>query len=226
MKKILIVVTSHDRLGATGDQTGFWLEELATPYYVFRDAGAEVVIASPRGGRAPFDPKSLDREGSRPASVARFLDDGAARAQIEATLPLASVDAETYDAVFVAGGHGTMWDLPDDAALARILGATFDRGAPVAAVCHGPAGLVSAKARDGRPVVAGKKVTAFTNAEETAVRLTGVVPFLLETRLRELGGDFVGGEMWKPHAVRDGNVITGQNPASSERVARLVIEAL
>jgi putative intracellular protease/amidase len=225
-KKILIVVTSHDQLGATGQKTGFWLEELATPYFVFRDAGAAVDLASPKGGPAPYDPKSLDREGSRPASVERFLADREALAKVEATLPLGGVDAGAYDAVFLAGGHGTMWDLPRSERLAEILGSMFDRGAAVAAVCHGPAGLVAARAKDGRPIVAGRKVTAFTNAEEEAVKLTSVVPFLLETRLGELGGAFVGGDMWKPHAVRDGNLITGQNPASSERVARLTLEAL
>jgi putative intracellular protease/amidase len=225
-KKVLIVVTSHDRLGSTGEQTGFWLEELASPYYVFRDAGVAVDIASPKGGRAPYDPRSLDREGSRPASVERFLADPEASGKVEASLALDSVDGAAYDAVFVAGGHGTMWDLPDSAALARLLGAVHDRGATVAAVCHGPAGLVGARAKDGKPIVAGKKVTGFTNAEEEAVKLTQVVPFLLESKLRELGATFVGGDMWKPHAVRDGNLVTGQNPASSERVAKLVLEAI
>jgi len=221
-----MVVTSHDKLGATGDKTGFWLEELASPYYVFRDAGATVDIASPRGGAAPYDPKSLDRAGSRPASVERFLADAEAKGRVEATARLDAIDAGAYDAVFLAGGHGTMWDLPDSAALARIVGAVHDRGGAVAAVCHGPAGLVRATARDGRPIVAGKTVTAFTNAEEEAVKLTGVVPFLLESRLRELGASFVAGPMWQPHAVRDGKLVTGQNPASSERAARLVLEAI
>jgi putative intracellular protease/amidase len=225
-KKILIVVTSHDRLGKTGEPTGFWLEELATPYYVFRDAGAAVDLASPRGGRAPHDPRSMDRPGSRPASVERFLADKDAMAKVETTIAIADVEVGAYDAIFLAGGHGTMWDLPASEPLARLVGATFDRGAPVAAVCHGPAGLVGARARDGRPIVAGRKVAAFTNAEEEAVKLTGVVPFLLETRLRGLGAELVVGEMWKPHAVRDGNLVTGQNPASSERVAQLVLDAL
>jgi putative intracellular protease/amidase len=224
--KVLIVVTSHDRLGDTGEKTGFWLEELAAPYYVFRDAGLAVDIASPKGGAAPHDPRSLDRAGSRPATVERFLSDDEARRKIEATLPLDEVDASAYAAVFLAGGHGTMWDLPGSAALARILGEMHDRGAAVAAVCHGPAGLVGARGKDGRPIVAGKRVTAFTNAEEEGAKLTGVVPFLLESKLRELGGTFVAGEMWKAHAVRDGNLVTGQNPASSERAARLVLEAL
>jgi putative intracellular protease/amidase len=157
--------------------------------------------------------------------VARFLDDREALDKVENTLALGSVDPARYDAVFLAGGHGTMWDLPPDARLAEILTAVDARGAVVAAVCHGPAGLVGARRADGRPLVAGRRVTAFTNAEEDAVKLSAVVPFLLESRLRELGGEYVGGEMWKSHAVRDGNLVTGQNPASSEAVARLVLEA-
>jgi len=225
-KRILIVVTSHDRLGSTGDQTGFWLEELAAPYYVFTDAGMAVDIASPRGGAAPYDPKSLDRTDSRPKAVERFLADAEAKGKVEASLKLDAIAPGAYDAVFVAGGHGTMWDLPDSAALARLLGETFDRGAAVAAVCHGPAGLVSARRKDGKPIVDGRKLTGFTNAEEEAVKLTGVVPFLLESRLRELGGIFTGGPLFQAHAVRDGNLVTGQNPASSERAAELVLEAL
>jgi putative intracellular protease/amidase len=225
-KRILVVVTSHDSLGSTGEKTGFWLEELATPYYVFRDAGHSVDLASPRGGTAPYDPKSLDREGSRPASVVRFLADKDAMAAIERTQPLASIDPSAYAAVFIAGGHGTMWDLPEDARLAAILQAIDTAGGVVSAVCHGPAGLVAAKRKDGRPLVAGRKVTGFTNQEEDAVKLTGIVPFALETRLRELGGEYVGGAMWQSHAVADGNLVTGQNPASSEKVARLVLERL
>jgi putative intracellular protease/amidase len=225
-QRILMVVTSHDVLGDTGEPTGFWLEELATPYYVFRDAGFAVDLASPKGGKAPHDPKSLDREGNRPASVVRFLADAEATARVERTLALADVKDDGYAAIFLAGGHGTMWDLPADERLAALLGAQFDRGAVVAAVCHGPAGLVGAKAKDGRSILAGKKVTSFTDAEEDAIQLTKVMPFLLETRLRGLAGSFVGGAMWKPHAVRDGNLITGQNPQSSEPVARLVIEAV
>jgi putative intracellular protease/amidase len=223
-KRILLVVTSHDRLGESGEKTGFWLEELATPYYVFRDAGHEVELASPKGGEAPFDPKSLEK--SPPASVARFLADPKAMAQVKNTRVLSKVDAAAYDAVFLAGGHGTMWDLPASAPLATLLGDVFDRGRVVAAVCHGPAGLVAAKGKGGKSIVAGKRVTAFTNSEEEAIKLTGVVPFLLESRLRELGGTFEGAGMWQPHAIRDGNLITGQNPQSSEKVARLVLEAI
>ena len=225
-KRILIVVTSHDRLGATGEKTGFWLEELAAPYYVFADAGLAVDIASPHGGAAPYDPKSLDRQDSRPKAVERFLADETAKAKVEATLELDAIEPGTYDAVFVAGGHGTMWDLPDSAALATLLGETFDRGAAVAAVCHGPAGLVGARRKDGKPIVAGRKLTAFTNAEEEAVKLTGIVPFLLESRLRELGAVFAAAPLFQPHAVRDGNLVTGQNPASSERAAELVLEVV
>lgn len=220
--KVLIVVTSHDQLGNTGEKTGFWLEELAVPYYVFRDAGYTVDLASPKGGKAPVDPKSAEGGGA----VARFLSDNEAKAKIDATRPLADTDPTRYDAVFLAGGHGTMWDLPGNAALDRILGAAHDRGAVIAAVCHGPAGLVTAKGKDGRSILAGKKVTGFSNQEEEAVKLTGVVPFALETRLTELAAGYSAGPMWKPYAVRDGKLVTGQNPASSARTAELVVEAL
>jgi putative intracellular protease/amidase len=225
-KRILMVVTSHDRLGDTGEKTGLWLEELAAPYWVLSDAGFEVDIASPKGGKAPYDPKSLGDEDDRPSSVARFLADARATAKAEKTLALETIDPARYDAVFLAGGHGTMWDLPENRALASLVGRMFDRNAVVAAVCHGPAGLVSARRADGKPIVAGRKLTSFTNAEEEAVRLTRVVPFSLETKLRELGGIFEGKGLWQAHAVRDGNLITGQNPASSSSVAELIVAAL
>ncbi|OFX25533.1 MAG: hypothetical protein A2V77_01345 [Anaeromyxobacter sp. RBG_16_69_14] len=229
-KKIVIVLTSHDRLGQTGEKTGFWLEELATPYYVFIDAGFDVELASPRGGKAPYDPRSLDREENRPPSVVRFLSDQTAMGKVERTTPLSSLVPDLIHGIFVAGGHGTMWDLPDDERLAALIGRVYDTRGVVAAVCHGPAGLVAARADGGmgRSILEGKRVTGFSNAEEDAIKLTKVVPFLLESRLDELAGkgNYSSGGMWQAHAVRDGNVITGQNPQSSERVAKLVVEAL
>ena len=226
MPKILIVTTSHDKLGETGQPTGLWLEELATPYYVLADSGAELTLASIKGGAVPIDPKSREPEGGVPASVERFLGDPKAVAAAKTTLAIGEVNAGDYDAIFLPGGHGTMWDLPGSGALARAVGAALDAGRIVAAVCHGPAGLVSAKTGEGRPVVEGKRVSSFTDSEEKAVGLTKVVPFLLETRLRMLGAQVEKAPDFQAFAVRDDNLITGQNPASSELVAGLVLEAL
>jgi putative intracellular protease/amidase len=227
MPRILIVLTSHATLGTTGRPTGFHWEELATPYYVFRDAGLAVELASIAGGRPPHDPSSLAAQAAanRP-SVARFLADAAAQAALDAAIPIGEADPARYDAVFLPGGHGTMWDLPGNAALARLVGAVFDAGGAVSAVCHGPAGLVDARRADGRPIVEGRRVNSFTDAEEAAIGLTGEMPFLLETRLRELGGRFEGAAKFRAHVVRDGNLVTGQNPASAEAVAAAVLEAL
>jgi putative intracellular protease/amidase len=221
---VLLVVTSHDVLGNTGKPTGLWLEELAVPYYLFRDAGLEVDIASIRGGKAPIDPGSI--AAAKPGSpAARFQADEAARRKLESTRPIDELQPATYAAVLLVGGHGTMWDFPQDKALASFVGRLSEKGV-VAAVCHGPAGLVGVTDQKGNPLVKGKRMTGFTNAEEAAVELTAVVPFALETRLRELGARFEGAAPWAEHAVRDGNLITGQNPSSSERVARLVLVAL
>jgi putative intracellular protease/amidase len=237
-KRVLIVATSHDRLGDTGERTGLWLEELATPYYALLDGGAEVTLASVRGGAIPLDPRSVPAQagagsGEKPAeeqelpeSVHRFLADERAMAAARGTPSVEEVDGSRFDAVFLPGGHGTMWDLPESGTLARLLGEAFDRGAVVAAVCHGPAGLVPARRRDGLPLAEGRRVSAFTNSEERAVGLHEVVPFLLEDRLKELGGRFERGPDWQPFAVRDGNLVTGQNPQSSGLVARHVLEAL
>jgi putative intracellular protease/amidase len=226
MPKILIVTTSHNRLGDTGQPTGLWLEELATPYYMLTDAGAEVTLASIKGGAIPIDPKSREPDGGIPASVERFLADPKAVAAAKATRNIAEINAASYDAIFLPGGHGTMWDLPQSGALARAVGSAIEAGRIVAAVCHGPAGLVSAKSTGGHPAVEGKRVSAFTDSEEKAAGLKDVVPFLLETRLRALGAQFERAPDFQPFAVRDGNLITGQNPASSEKVAELVLEAL
>jgi putative intracellular protease/amidase len=226
MQKILIVTTSHARLGDTGQPTGLWLEELATPYYTLADAGASLTLASIRGGAVPIDPKSREPDGGVPASVERFLADPKAVAAAKATPAIGEINTGEYDAIFLPGGHGTMWDLPGNGALARAVGAALDAGRIVAAVCHGPAGLVSAKTGGGRPAVEGKRVSSFTDSEEKAVDLAEVVPFLLETRLRSLGAQIEKAPDFQPFAVRDGNLITGQNPASSENVAELVLEAL
>jgi putative intracellular protease/amidase len=220
--RILVVLTSHDRLGSTGQKIGFWLEEVAAPYLEFTRAGAEVDLASPAGGRAPADPKS---EGEPSQAARDFLADPVAAAKLAGTLRLAEVDPVAYDAVFVAGGHGVMWDLAEDAAAQRLLASMSAAGKVVSAVCHGPAALVNVVVA-GQPLVRGRRVSAFTDAEERAASLEGVVPFALEARLRSLGALFEGGPLWGPFAVRDGNLVTGQNPASSVAVAREVLRAL
>ncbi len=221
---ILIVTTSHDAIGDTGKKTGLWLEELTTPYYAFRDAGAAVTLASIKGGPVPVDPAST--QGDLPQSAKRFLADPEAKRASAATTPIGDVDMSRYDAIFLPGGHGTMWDLPESKDLAERLQQAYEAGKVVAAVCHGPAGLVGAKRADGSPLVAGKRVSAFTNEEEEAVGLTKAVPFLLETRLAQLGAHIERGPRFQPFAIRDGKLITGQNPASSREVAELVLGAL
>jgi putative intracellular protease/amidase len=217
MKNVLLIVTSHAELGNTGTKTGFWLEELAAPYYELVEAGFDVTIASPKGGKPPADPKS---EKADAAVVKRFLADKQAMARLETTKPLASIDGK-FDAYLVVGGHGVMWDLAESDDIVRLLGGAFDQGRVVAAVCHGPAAF----AKLGK-VVNGKRVTGFSNEEEESAGLTNIMPFPLETKLVELGGKYEKGPKWGPFAVRDGNVITGQNPASSVKVAKLLIEAL
>jgi putative intracellular protease/amidase len=225
-KKVLFITTSNNTMGASGKPTGIWLEELAAPYYAFKDAGVEVLLASPKGGAAPFDAGSVKPAGQNPPVVDRFLQDAAAMQAAQTTARVADVKAGEFDAVFFPGGHGTMWDLPQDAAVARAVGSAFDAGKVVASVCHGAAGLVGARKKDGTPVVAGLRVNSFTDAEEQAVGLMGVVPFALESKLRELGGKFEGAANWQAFAVRDGQLVTGQNPASSELVAHEVLQAL
>lgn len=224
--KIVIVATSHALMGDTGEPTGVWLEELTTPYYAFVDAGYDVDVYSIAGGAIPIDPRSLKPKGGNEVSVERYLGDPLAQAKFQETPDIADLDLAAYSAVFLPGGHGTMWDYPVSERLASIVGTAMENGKIVAAVCHGPAGLVSATLSDGTPVVAGRKVAGFTNTEEDAVGLTDAVPFLLETRLRELGADYRSGPDFQPFAIRDGNLITGQNPASAAPAAELVIEAL
>jgi putative intracellular protease/amidase len=214
-----MIVTSHDRMGQSGRPTGLWFEELAAPYLEFADAGWRVDIASPDGGPAPIDPKSLEEP---PPAVSRFRADRRAVLKAENTIRLRDV-REAYDAYFVVGGHGVMWDLPDDPLLPRLLADAFEDGRIVAAVCHGPAALVNATLSSGEPLVRGRRVTAFTDEEERLVQLDGVVPFPLETTLRERGARFESGPAWQPYATRDGRLITGQNPNSSAQVAREVM---
>ena len=223
--KILIVLTSHDRLGDTGKKTGFWLEEFAAPYYVLKDGGAEVVLASPLGGQPPLDPKS-DAPDAQTDATRRFKGDTAAQQQLAATLQLSAVSADGFDAIFYPGGHGPMWDMPDNMHSLALIAAFAQADKPVAAVCHAPAALVNARGKDGEYLVKGKRVTGFTNGEEEGVQLTDVVPFLLEDRLQERGGLYAKGPDWKPFVQVDGTLITGQNPASSEAVAQELLRQL
>jgi putative intracellular protease/amidase len=225
MPKVLMILTSHDRLGDTGKQTGFWLEEFATPYYVLRDAGIDITLASPKGGQPPIDPKS-DEPGSQTPAMKRFRNDPEAQRALANTVKLAGVSPDDYDAVFYPGGHGPLWDLAEDRSSIALIERLAAAGKPVAAVCHGPAALRRAKGPDGTPLVKGKSVTAFSNTEEAAAGLTDVVPFSIEDALKANGGRYSRGEDWASHAVVDGNLITGQNPASSEATAKALLEAL
>ncbi len=225
MSKVLMVLTSHDRLGNTGQKTGFWLEEFAAPYYILTDAGLDVTLASPKGGQPPLDPKS-DDPASQTEAMRRFKGDPKAQAALARTVKLSDISPNDYDAVFYPGGHGPLWDLAEDRHSIALIEALYGAGKPVAAVCHGPAALRRAKAPDGTPVVRGKSVTGFTDTEEAAVKLTDVVPFLVEDMLKENGGKFSRAPDWQPHAVTDGNLVTGQNPASSELTARALLAQL
>lgn len=227
MARTLIVLTSHATLGSTGRPTGFYFEELAAPYWALRDAGHTVTIASIAGGAAVVDPAGLpEDEAKRPASVRRFLADPEATAALENLPAAATLNPDDYDAVMLPGGHGTMWDFAGDEALAQLVGRIHAKGGIVAAVCHGPAGLVGVRRPDGRPLVEGLRVSAFTDAEEEAAGLTDVVPFLLASRLASLGARMEAGPNFTEKAVSDGRLVTGQNPQSSDAVARLLLEAL
>lgn len=222
--KLLIVLTSHDRLGDTGQKTGFWLEELAAPYYVFRDQGVDITLASPQGGQPPLDPKSSD-PASQTDATRRFEADAEARAALSSTRKLADVSIDDFDAVFYPGGHGPLWDLAEDRHSIALIERAIAAGKPVAAVCHAPGVLRHVKGPDGNPLVHGKAVTGFSNTEEAAVGLTDVVPFLVEDVLKANGGRYERAADWQPHAVTDGLLITGQNPASSEAVAHALLDA-
>lgn len=223
--KILMVLTSHDKLGNTGEKTGFWLEEFAAPYYVFKNAGAEIALASPLGGQPPLDPKS-DAPDFQTEATHRFKADSAAQAVLASTLKLADISAADFDAVFYPGGHGPLWDLAEDASSIALIEAMLASGKPVAAVCHAPGVLRHPKTSEGTPVVQGKTVTGFTNTEEEAIGLTEIVPFLVEDMLRQNGGKYSKLADWQPHVVTDGLLITGQNPASSEPAAKALLSKL
>ena len=223
--KILMILTSHDQLGDTGKKTGFWLEEFAAPYYVLKDAGAEITLASPKGGQPPLDPKS-DAPDAQTEATKRFKADSAAQQHLASTEVLSNIDASQFDGVFFPGGHGPLWDLAKDADAKAIIESTLAANRPVALVCHAPAILTHAAAADGQPLVKGRKVTGFTNAEEDAVGLTDIVPFLLEDALKAQGAHFSEGGAFKSHVVRDGLLITGQSPPSSEATATALLEAL
>ena len=222
---ILMVLTSHAELGDTGVKTGFWLEELAAPYYVFKDAGADITLASPQGGRPPLDPKS-DEPTAQTDATRRFKADPGAQAALADTHVLSEVRAASFDAVFYPGGHGPMWDLAEDTDSIGLIETMLAAGKPVAAVCHAPSALLKAKGADGQPIVRGKSVAGFSNTEEEASGLSEVVPFLVETMLTELGAHYSKAPDWRPHVVTDGLLVTGQNPASSGPAAKALLGLL
>jgi putative intracellular protease/amidase len=223
--KVLIVLTSHDTLGNTGRKTGFWLEELAAPYYAFQDAGATITLASPNGGQPPLDPKSNEPDFQTDLTR-RFEADAAATAQLANTVRLDSVSQADFDTVFYPGGHGPLWDLAEDSQSIALIESFIAAEKPVALVCHAPGVLRHVKAANGNPLVQGRKVTGFTNSEEAGVGLTDVVPFLVEDTLKALGGDYSKGPDWGSYVVSDGLLITGQNPASSAETAAVLLKRL
>ena len=223
--KVLMVLTSHDQLGDTGLKTGFWLEEFAAPYYVFKDAGAEVVLASPAGGQPPLDPKS-QLPDFQTDMTHRFNADPEAQRALASTVKLDSVSSKDFDAVFYPGGHGPLWDLAESRTSIELIQSFERSGKPVSFVCHAPGVLRHVKASDGAPLIKGRRVTGFTNGEEAAVELTDVVPFLIEDEFKRLGGFYEKGPDWAPFVIEDGKLITGQNPASSEAVAKALVAQL
>ncbi|RTY58188.1 type 1 glutamine amidotransferase domain-containing protein [Pantoea sp. YU22] len=223
--KVLMVLTSHDRLGDTGRKTGFWLEELAAPYYAFKDAGADITLASPKGGNPPLDPKSNEPDFQTELTH-RFEADAEANAQLASTVRLDSVSAADFDTVFYPGGHGPLWDLAEDSHSIALIERFIEAGKPVALVCHAPGVLRHVKTSAGRPLVEGKKVTGFANSEEEGVGLTNIVPFLVEDELIAKGGLYSKGEDWGSYVVQDGLLITGQNPGSSAAAAAQLLKTL
>ncbi|RBP31781.1 putative intracellular protease/amidase [Marinobacter pelagius] len=223
--KILMVLTSHDQMGDTGHKTGFWLEEFTAPYYVFKDAGADITIASPKGGQPPVDPNS-EAEGALTETTERFMKDAHAKEMLASTKKLSDVDMNEYDAVFYPGGHGPLWDLANDETSIALIKKAYDQDKVIGAVCHAPAVFKNVFIKPEQNIVGGRKVTAFTNTEEDAVQLTNIVPFLVEDMLKDNAGEYTRGDDWAPHIVVDGKLITGQNPASSEGAAKAVVQAL
>ncbi|MFC5473882.1 type 1 glutamine amidotransferase domain-containing protein [Paraherbaspirillum soli] len=223
--KIVMVLTSHDQLGNTGQKTGFWLEEFAAPYYAFLDAGAEITLASPKGGQPPLDPKS-DAPDAQTEATERFRKDSAAKAALASTIKLSDVKANEYDALFYPGGHGPLWDLAEDKTSIALIEAMHTMGKPVAAVCHAPGVLRHARTAGGASLVKDKRVTGFSDSEEAAVQLTDVVPFLVEAELKRLGGKYSKAADWHSYVQVDGKLVTGQNPASSVAAAQEVLRLL
>lgn len=223
--KILMILTSHDKLGDTGKATGFWLEEFAAPYYVFKDAAADITLASPKGGQPPVDPSS-DSEGAQTDATKRFKADEAAQKDLANTAVLSTISSDGFDAIFFPGGHGPLWDLAEDEDNTALIEAFASSGRPIGAVCHAPAVFKHTKGADGKPLVSGKTVTGFSNTEEDAVGLTDIVPFLVEDMLKSNGGDFQRGDDWASFVVTDGKLVTGQNPASSELAAYKLLALL
>ncbi len=222
---ILIVLTSHSDLGDTGKKTGFWIEEFAAPYYYFIEAGANVTLASPKGGQPPVDPKSSDKENETPASI-RFAQDSTLQSILQSTIPLSEISASNYDAIFFPGGHGPLWDLNKDQHSIDIIKAFWQSNKPIATVCHSPSVLLNVEDYGGNSIVKGKRVTGFSNSEEQEMELQFVVPYSLETELQNNGGIYSKGNNWESYAVVDGMLITGQNPASSLEVAKQLITML
>jgi putative intracellular protease/amidase len=223
--KILMILTSHSELGNTGKKTGFWIEEFAAPYYVFIDAGASITIASPKGGQPPIDPSSDTPENQTPA-VIRFKADNNLQKILSETNVLSTIEGDEYDGIFYPGGHGPLWDLTNDVDSINLIEHFWNSKKPIAAVCHAPSVLLNVKDEEGTYLVKGKKITGFTNTEEAAVGLTEVVPFLLENELKNKGGIYSKKEDWASYVVKDGKLITGQNPASSEDAAKELLRAL
>lgn len=223
--KVLVVLTSHSDLGDTGQKTGFWIEEFAAPYYLMADAGVELTLSSPKGGQPPIDPKSDSPENQTPATK-RFHADEALSEKLANTVKLSEVKEGEYDAVFYPGGHGPLWDLAEDKNSISLIESFYQNNKPIAFVCHAPAALVGVKGANGEPLVKGKQVTGFSNTEEEAVELTKVVPFLLEDELIKLGATYSKGADWASHVMKDGLLITGQNPGSSEEAAKVLLETL
>lgn len=224
MKKVVFVLTNHEELGNTGEKTGFWIEEFAAPYYLLKDKGVEVTLASPKGGQPPIDPKSNEPDFQTPATH-RFNKDEALQAVLANTIQLSEVKEGDYDAIFYPGGHGPLWDLAENKDSVALIEAFYTSNKPVGAVCHAPIVLKDAKL-NGEPLVKGKKVTGFSNTEEDAVQLTSIVPFLVEDELKNKGGTYSKAGDWEEYVIEDGNLITGQNPASSELVAEKILAKL
>lgn len=224
--KIAIIITSHALMGTTGEPTGVWLEELTTPYYHLAETNIKVVLFSVKGGAIPIDPRSLKSKGENETSVEKYLDDEALKQKLQTTKSISELKISDYDAIFFPGGHGTMWDLPTNKTITSLVSEALKKKLIVSAVCHGPAGLITAKDENGKSLLKGRRVAGFTNSEEEAAGLTKSVPFLLETRLKELGAHYEKGPDFKPFAIRDDNLITGQNPASSKLVVEHIVKAL